>query len=156
MVALERMLAGQHLEEHAAEREHVGAFVPIVGALASGMIAVLIALVAQGPITALLMLAGVIAVQQIESHVLQPFLLGRAVSVHPLAVILAITAGVVIAGIVGALVAVPVAAVVNAVVKHLTGSSGADDATSTSAGAGEGSADPVSGLVEGDDAIAPS
>ena len=134
----------------------LGAFVPIVGALASGMIAVLIALVAQGPITALLMLAGVIAVQQIESHVLQPFLLGRAVSVHPLAVILAITAGVVIAGIVGALVAVPVAAVVNAVVKHLTGSSGADDATSTSAGAGEGSADPVSGLVEGDDAIAPS
>ena len=93
----------------------LGAFVPIVGALASGMIAVLIALVAQGPIVALLMLAGVIAVQQIESHVLQPFLLGRAVSVHPLAVILAITAGVVIAGIVGALVAVPVAAVLSAV-----------------------------------------
>ncbi len=132
----------------------LGAFVPIVGALASGMIAVLIALVAQGPITALLMLAGVIAVQQIESHVLQPFLLGRAVSVHPLAVILAITAGVVIAGIVGALVAVPVAAVVNAVVKHLTGASGADDVTS--AGPGEEPADPVSGLVAGDDAIAPS
>jgi predicted PurR-regulated permease PerM len=79
------------------------------------MVAVLIALVAQGPIVALLMLAGVIAVQQIESHVLQPFLLGRAVSVHPLAVVLAITAGVVVAGIVGALVAVPVAAVLNAV-----------------------------------------
>ena len=55
----------------------LGVCVPIVGALASGMIAVLIALVAQGPITALLMLAGVIAVQQIESHVLQPFLLAN-------------------------------------------------------------------------------
>lgn len=97
----------------------LGAFIPIVGALVSGMVAVLIALVAQGPVVALLMLAGVLAVQQIESHVLQPFLLGRAVNVHPLAVILAITAGVVIAGIVGALVAVPTAAVLNAVVKHL-------------------------------------
>jgi predicted PurR-regulated permease PerM len=97
----------------------LGAFIPIVGALVSGMVAVLIALVAQGPVAALLMLAGVIAVQQIESHVLQPFLLGRAVNVHPLAVILAITAGVVMAGIVGALIAVPTAAVLNAVVKHL-------------------------------------
>lgn len=99
----------------------LGAFVPIVGALVSGMVAVLIALVAHGPVTALLMLAGVIAVQQIESHVLQPFLLGRAVNVHPLAVILAIAIGVVSAGIVGALVAVPVAAVGNAVAKHLAG-----------------------------------
>ena len=104
----------------------LGAFIPIVGALASGMVAVLIALVAHGPGAALLMLAGVIAVQQIESHVLQPFLLGRAVSVHPLAVILAITAGVVIAGVVGALVAVPVAAVANAVVTHLTGADAAE------------------------------
>ena len=78
---------------------------------------------AHGPIVALLMLAGVIAVQQLESHVLQPFLLGRAVSVHPLAVVLAITAGVVVAGIVGALIAVPIAAVVNAVLKHLHGDS---------------------------------
>ena len=130
----------------------LGAFVPIVGALASGMIAVLIALVAQGPIVALLMLAGVIAVQQIESHVLQPFLLGRAVSVHPLAVILAITAGVVIAGIVGALVAVPVAAVVNAVVKHLTGA----DTTTISASGGEASADPVQDPVDGGEAITPA
>ncbi|MFZ1286114.1 MAG: AI-2E family transporter [Candidatus Phosphoribacter sp.] len=97
----------------------LGAFIPIVGALFSGMIAVLLALVAHGPVVALLMLAGVIAVQQLESHVLQPFLLGRAVSVHPLAIILAIAVGVVVAGVVGALVAVPLAAVLNAVVKHL-------------------------------------
>jgi predicted PurR-regulated permease PerM len=110
----------------------LGAFIPIVGALMSGLVAVLIALVAHGPIVALLMLAGVIAVQQLESHVLQPFLLGRAVSVHPLAVVLAITAGVVVAGIVGALVAVPVAAVLNGVFKHLHGASVAEAAVGPS------------------------
>ena len=99
----------------------VGAFVPVVGALISGSVAVLVALVAKGPLVAVLMLAVVIAVQQLESHILQPFLLGRAVSVHPLAVILAIATGVVIAGIVGALVAVPTVAVLNTVVNHLAG-----------------------------------
>ena len=95
------------------------AFIPIVGALLSGAVAVLLALVAHGPAVAIIMLAVVIGVQQLESHVLQPFLLGKAVSVHPLAVILAIACGSIIAGIVGALVAVPFAAVANAVGKHL-------------------------------------
>ncbi|WP_327637354.1 AI-2E family transporter [Kribbella sp. NBC_00482] len=99
----------------------VGAFIPVVGALISGIVAVLVALVAKGPVIAIIMLAVVIGVQQLESHVLQPFLLGRAVSVHPLAIILAIATGVVIAGIVGALVAVPTAAVLNAIVNHLAG-----------------------------------
>ena len=99
----------------------VGAFIPVVGALVSGIVAVLVALVAKGPIVAIIMLAVVIGVQQLEAHVLQPFLLGRAVSVHPLAVILAIATGVVIAGIVGALVAVPTAAVLNTIVNHLAG-----------------------------------
>ena len=96
----------------------VGAFVPVIGAGISGSVAVLLALVAQGPITALLMLAGVIAVQQIESHLLQPLLLGRVMKIHPLGVILAIAAGVILAGITGALIAVPVAAVLNAVGKY--------------------------------------
>ena len=99
----------------------VGAFVPVVGALISGVVAVLVALVAKGPIVAIIMLAVVVGVQQLEAHVLQPFLLGRAVSVHPLAVILAIATGVVIAGIVGALLAVPTAAVLNTIVNHLAG-----------------------------------
>lgn len=99
----------------------VGSFVPVVGAVVSGSVAVLVALVAKSPLVALLMLAVVIGVQQLESHVLQPFLLGRAVSVHPLAVILAIATGVIVAGIVGALIAVPTAAVANAVVNHLAG-----------------------------------
>lgn len=97
----------------------LGAFVPIIGALLSGMVAVLVALVAQGPWTALFMLIVVIVVQQIESHVLQPFLMGRIVAVHPLAIIFAIAAGVTVAGVVGALIAVPLAACLNGVVRHL-------------------------------------
>jgi putative heme transporter len=97
----------------------LGAFVPIIGATVAGTVAVLVALVALGPVKALIMLAIVIGVQQLEGHVLQPFLMGRWVSVHPLGVILAIAAGVLTAGVAGALVAVPLAAAVNAIVQHL-------------------------------------
>jgi len=97
----------------------LGAFVPMVGATVAGSVAILVALVDQGPITALLMLGGVILVQQIEGHILQPFLMGRFVSLHPLGVIIAIGAGIIIAGIAGALIAVPFAAAANAVVQHL-------------------------------------
>jgi predicted PurR-regulated permease PerM len=97
----------------------LGAFIPLVGAFMSGTVAVLVALVAQGPLVALLMLGGVVLVQQIEAHVLQPFLMGRFVSVHPLGVILAIALGAIVGGIVGALVAVPLAAALNAVIQHL-------------------------------------
>jgi predicted PurR-regulated permease PerM len=97
----------------------LGAFIPLVGATVSGSVAVLVALVSHGPLVAVFMLAGVIAVQQIEAHVLQPFLMGRFVSVHPLGIILAIGIGVLSAGIAGALIAVPLAAAGNAVVKHL-------------------------------------
>lgn len=96
----------------------IGAFIPIIGGGLSGTVAVLLALVANGPLTALLMLAGVIAVQQIESHLLQPLLLGRVMRLHPLGVIIAIAAGIVLAGITGALIAVPLVAVFNAVGKY--------------------------------------
>jgi predicted PurR-regulated permease PerM len=99
----------------------LGAFVPMIGAFLSGTVAVLVALVDQGPVVALIMLGGVVLVQQIEAHVLQPFLMGRFVSVHPLGVIIAIAAGVIVAGIAGALVAVPLAAALNSVVQHLAG-----------------------------------
>ena len=97
----------------------LGAFVPMIGATIAGLVAILVALVDQGPWTALLMLGGVILVQQIEGHVLQPFLMGRFVSLHPLGVIVAIGCGVLVAGIAGALVAVPLAAAGNAVAQHL-------------------------------------
>ena len=97
----------------------LGAFIPVVGATLSGAVAVLVALVTKDPLHALLVLAIVIAVQQLEGHVLQPLIMGRAVSLHPLAVILAITTGVVAAGIVGGLVAVPLLAVGNTAVRYL-------------------------------------
>lgn len=104
-----------------------GAFVPVVGAAVSGGVAVVLALVALGPIKALIMLGIVIAVQQLESHILQPILIGRAMSVHPLAIIFGIATGVVLAGIIGALIAVPVVAVSNAVGRHLLSADPAPD-----------------------------
>ncbi len=98
----------------------LGAFVPIVGATISGTVAVLVALVDSGWVTALIVLGAVIAVQQVEGHVLQPLIMGRAVAIHPLVVIVGIASGVVLAGIVGALVAVPVIAVLNTGVRRLT------------------------------------
>jgi predicted PurR-regulated permease PerM len=95
------------------------AFIPIFGAVVAGAVAVLIALVANGPVTALIVLIVVIAVNQLESHVLQPFLLGRAVKLHPLAVVLAIAAGLLVAGIAGALLAVPLLAVLNSAMRSL-------------------------------------
>lgn len=97
----------------------LGAFVPILGATVAGTVAVLIAFVDHGIVTALIMLAWVVGVQQLEAHGLQPFLLGRWVRVHPLAVILSIAVGVIVAGVAGALVAVPLAAATNAVALHL-------------------------------------
>ena len=99
----------------------IGAFVPIVGALVSGFVAVLVALVALGWVQALIMLGGVILVMQIEGHVLQPFLLGRAVKLHPLAVLIAIAIGIIVGGIVGALMAVPLLAFTKSFVLYLAG-----------------------------------
>ena len=97
----------------------LGSFIPMIGATLSGSVAVLVALVAHGPVVALFMLGGVILVQQVEAHVLQPFLAGRFVSLHPLGVIVAIGIGVLVAGIAGALFAVPLVAALNAVAQHL-------------------------------------
>jgi len=99
----------------------LASFVPFVGALATGVIAVLVAFVDQGLGTALIMLAIVLVVQQIEGHVLQPLLLGHAVSLHPVAVLLSVAAGSFGAGIVGALLAVPFVATLNTVVLYLHG-----------------------------------
>ena len=99
----------------------LGAFVPIVGALVSGFVAVLVALVALGWVQALIMLGGVILVMQVEGHVLQPFLLGRAVKLHPLAVLLSIAIGIIVAGIIGALLAVPLLAFVKSFALSLAG-----------------------------------
>jgi predicted PurR-regulated permease PerM len=97
----------------------LGAFIPLVGAVIAGGLAVIVALIAKGWVFALFALGLIIAVQQLEAHVLQPLVMGRAVSVHPLAVVLAIAAGAVLAGIVGALLAVPAVAFANSAMRVL-------------------------------------
>ncbi|MEO6944746.1 MAG: AI-2E family transporter [Lacisediminihabitans sp.] len=97
----------------------LGSFIPIVGAVLTGTLAIFIALVYINPFAALIMLAIVIGVQQIEGHVLQPLVMGSAVKVHPLAVVFAVTAGGFLAGIPGALFAVPIVAVLNVMVTYV-------------------------------------
>lgn len=98
----------------------LGAFIPFVGAIATGTLAVFIALVYNGPLIALFMLLVVLGVQQFESHVLHPILMGSAVKVHPLAVVLVVAGGAMVGGIAGALFAVPLAAFVNVVAVYLS------------------------------------
>ncbi|WP_018601575.1 AI-2E family transporter [Mycobacterium sp. 155] len=97
----------------------LGAFVPLIGALVSGFLAIVVALLAKGLLYALITLGVIVAVMQIEAHVLQPLVMGRAVSIHPLAIVLGIAAGGVLAGVVGALIAVPTIAFLNSAVRVL-------------------------------------
>ena len=97
------------------------AFVPILGAMTSGVIAVLVAAVNGGLTKAIIMLVIILVVQQVESNILQPFMMSNAVSLHPVAVMLVITAGSAVAGIAGAVFSVPIAAFVNATVMYLHG-----------------------------------
>jgi predicted PurR-regulated permease PerM len=97
----------------------IGAFIPVVGAALSGAVSVVVATVAVSPVAGVILLCVVIAVQQLEGHVLQPLIMGRAVALHPLAVIVAIASGIVIAGIVGGLFAVPLLAVLNTGIRSL-------------------------------------
>ncbi|MGK4218237.1 AI-2E family transporter [Kocuria marina] len=97
----------------------LASFIPIVGAVLTGVVAVLVALVAIGPGTALAMLGVVLFVQQVESNVLQPLVMGKAVALHPVAVFLAVAAGSVLFGIAGALFAVPLMAVLNTIIRYL-------------------------------------
>jgi putative heme transporter len=97
----------------------LGAFIPLIGALVSGLLAVVVALLAKGIVYALITLGLLIAVNQLEAHLLQPLVMGRAVSIHPLGVVLAISTGGVLAGIVGALLAVPTVAFFNNAIQVL-------------------------------------
>jgi predicted PurR-regulated permease PerM len=89
----------------------LGGFIPIVGAALIGGVAVLVALVANGPVVALVIVAVVVAINQLDGRVLQPMVLGRALSLHPLVVLLALAAGGILSGIAGAVLAVPLTAV---------------------------------------------
>jgi len=97
----------------------LGSFIPVVGAVVTGTVAVFVALVYLGPVQALIMLGIVLLVQQLEGHVLQPLVMGTAVKVHPLAVVFAVAAGSYVAGIPGALFAVPLVATLNVMVTYI-------------------------------------
>jgi predicted PurR-regulated permease PerM len=99
----------------------IGGFIPMVGATAAGALAVLVALVSNGPAAALAALAVVVGVNQLEGNFLQPVLMGNALKVHGLVILLALAAGTILAGIVGAVLAVPLAAVGWAVIKVWSG-----------------------------------
>jgi predicted PurR-regulated permease PerM len=97
----------------------LGSFIPVVGAVVTGAIAIFVALIYLGPLPALIMLGIVLLVQQVEGHILQPLVMGSAVKIHPLAVVFAVAAGSFVAGIPGALFAVPVVAVLNVMVTYV-------------------------------------
>ncbi|HEY8296006.1 MAG TPA: AI-2E family transporter [Micrococcaceae bacterium] len=99
----------------------IGGFIPIIGATAAGTLAVLVALVFNGPIPALVVLAVIIGANQFEHHVLQPFLMGKVLSIHGLVILLALAAGTTLAGLVGALLAVPLTALGWTVIKTWSG-----------------------------------
>lgn len=103
------------------------AYVPIVGAFVSGLLAVVVALVTTGFVEALAVLAAILVVQQIEGNVLQPVVMGRAVHLHPIATLLAVTAGALLYGIVGAFLAVPVAAVAATTLAYARGDRDGDE-----------------------------
>ncbi|APF33114.1 AI-2E family transporter [Microbacterium sp. AISO3] len=119
-IGLGALFLGVPLAAPIAVLVFLGAFIPFVGAVVTGALAVFLALVYNGPWIALWMLVIVLGVQQLEGHILQPLLMGSAVKVHPLAVVIVVAGGAMIAGIPGALFAVPLAAFVNVVVLYIS------------------------------------
>ena len=98
----------------------ITAFIPLVGATVAGILAALVALVANGPVVALIVVAVVVAVNQLEGDLLQPVVMGKSLQLHALVILMALTAGTILAGIVGAVLAVPLAAVAWAIMQVWT------------------------------------
>jgi predicted PurR-regulated permease PerM len=99
----------------------VTAFIPVVGATLAGILAALVALVFNGPVVALIVVGIVVVVNQLEGNLLQPVIMGKALSLHPLVILLALTAGTILGGIIGAILAVPTASVIWTAIKEWQG-----------------------------------
>lgn len=99
----------------------IGSFIPIIGALVFGAFAVVVTLVAGGVVKALILLVVLVVENQVEGHVLQPFVVGRYVRLHPVAIAATLTAGALLAGLPGAIFGVPFVATINAAAKYLAG-----------------------------------
>ena len=119
LIGLALVVIGVPLALPLAVLTFFGAYVPVIGATVTGLLAVLVALASQGLAAAIAVLAAILLVQQIEGNVFQPVVVGRAVAVHPLAVLLGVTAGGVLAGIMGAMIAAPLVAVGGAVLGYV-------------------------------------
>jgi predicted PurR-regulated permease PerM len=99
----------------------LGAFIPLVGAIVTGVLAALIALVSNGGVAALVVIGATILIHNLEGYLVGPFVLGRAVHLHPVAVLLALTTGTIVAGILGAILAVPVLSIILAIIDYYRG-----------------------------------
>lgn len=119
LIGLALYLIGVPLVLPLAVLTFLGGFFPIVGATVAGFAAAMVALVSNGFTAALLVIAAVILVQQLEGNLLQPVIVGRSVKLHPVAVLLSLTAGAIVWGLAGAFLAVPLAAIVTEAASHL-------------------------------------
>ena len=111
----------------------LGSFIPMVGATVAGVLATLVALVTNGPVVALIVLAAVILVNQLEGNFLQPVVMAQALNLHALVILMALTAGTVLGGIVGAVLAVPLTAVAWGIIKVWTDRENAEAVTEAKA-----------------------
>ena len=118
-IGLALLLLGVPLAVPLAALVFLGGFIPLIGATLAGAVAVLVALVTEGPVTAGLVLLAVIVVQQVESQVVAPVVLGRTLELHPVAVTVSLTAGAILGGVLGAAASVPLVAALWAVVRAL-------------------------------------
>ncbi|MEC5191417.1 MULTISPECIES: AI-2E family transporter [unclassified Arthrobacter] len=116
-IGLALVIMGVPLALPLAALTFIGAFIPLIGATLAGILAALVALVANGPLAALIVILVVIVVNQLEGNFLQPVVMGQALNVHALVILLALTAGTILAGIIGAILAVPLVAVAWAAIK---------------------------------------
>jgi predicted PurR-regulated permease PerM len=107
----------------------LGAFIPLVGAIVTGVLAALIALVAKGGVAALVVIGATVVIHNLEGYLVGPFVLGRAVHLHPVAVLLALTTGTILAGILGAFMAVPILSILVAIVSYYRGDQSDEVAT---------------------------
>jgi putative heme transporter len=118
-IGLALVLLGVPLAVPLAALVFLGGFIPLVGATLTGAVAALVALVTEGPVTAGLVLLAVVVVQQVESQVVTPVVLGRTLELHPVAITASLTAGGVLGGVLGAAASVPLVAALWAVVRAL-------------------------------------
>lgn len=139
LIGLALVLLGVPLALPLAAIVFFGGLFPIVGAVVTGFLAVLVALSHGGLVLALVVAGIVLAVQQLEGNVLEPLILSHVIDLHPMAIILSITAGAVVLGILGAFLAVPVAAITKRILTHHVG----DSARSGSDGSSEPAPKPV-------------